>query len=560
MMAMALLLAVGTLFSAHRAAAADPKPALTIAFAGYDQLLSDLKALDELGGHAKLADLVEAHIKSQTQDKELFGLDKSRPWGVLVSLGEGDQPVVQGYLPIADLKGLLSSMPGEAPAADANGVYKLPVGDTPLFAKQKGNWAVFANGVEALDGAPADPTPAIADLAKKYLLSVRGSAQNVPEASRESALNTLRGILEFSLATQQSASEEQRAMVAANVKQAIEKLQKIGKELDTLVIGVGLDASSKSLFLDVETRGLEGSDLAKRFAALKGAKTDFAGFASLPGVAMSMLAAGTADDEQVADLKTMLANYRTAVNKVLDANEPLGDKKRDLLKQFVGDLAEVVEKTAELKKSDAGMAIVLEDGPAAVWGFRIAEGAKLEAAIKKLVAEIGKETPELGEKIKLDAEKYEGVNFHVVKIPLPDPEAVKVFGDSIQIVVGTGPTSLYLGAGKDPVGTIKKAIDGSKASPGKTINPVDAVISATPIAKFFAKVIPEDNPSDAESKKLFAKVAASLAKSGGKDHVKITVKSVSRGENMRLYVESGITKAILNAALGGGSDAPSDEN
>ena len=39
MMAIALLLAMGTLVSAHRAAAADPKPALTIAFAGYDQLI-----------------------------------------------------------------------------------------------------------------------------------------------------------------------------------------------------------------------------------------------------------------------------------------------------------------------------------------------------------------------------------------------------------------------------------------------------------------------------------------------------------------------------------------
>ena len=38
--------------------------------------------------------------------------------------------------------------------------------------------------------------------------------------------------------------------------------------------------------------------------------------------------------------------------------------------------------------------------------------------------------------IKLDAEKYEGVNFHVAKIPIPDPKAAEVFGDSVQIVVG----------------------------------------------------------------------------------------------------------------------------
>ena len=116
-MAIALLLAVGTLASAHRAAAADPKPALTITFAGYDQLISGLKALDELSPHAKLAEKAEAAIGSQTHGKGLAGLDKARPWGVMVSLGENDQPIVQGYLPSTDLKKLLASLPlpgGEA--------------------------------------------------------------------------------------------------------------------------------------------------------------------------------------------------------------------------------------------------------------------------------------------------------------------------------------------------------------------------------------------------------------------------------------------------------------
>ena len=69
----------------------------------------------------------------------------------------------------------------------------------------------------------------------------------------------------------------------ANVKQAFEKLRVLSKQLDTLVIGVGLNPSSKALFVDFESCGVEGSDLAKKSAALKEAKTDFAGFA-LPGL------------------------------------------------------------------------------------------------------------------------------------------------------------------------------------------------------------------------------------------------------------------------------------
>ena len=72
-----------------------------------------------------------------------------------------------------------------------------------MYVKQKGKWAVFSDNEETLDSAPADPAPALADLTKKYLLAVRGSVQNVPAASRENALKSLRGIVEFTLAMQQ---------------------------------------------------------------------------------------------------------------------------------------------------------------------------------------------------------------------------------------------------------------------------------------------------------------------------------------------------------------------
>ena len=37
-----------------------------------------------------------------------------------------------------------------------------------------------------------------------------------------------------------------------------------------------------------------------------------------------------------------------------------------------------------------------------------------------------------------------------------------------------------------------------------------------------------------------------LAKSDGKDHITMTVKAIPNGATMRLNVESGVTKAILD--------------
>ncbi len=552
----ALMLAIGSLVFEHRATAAERKPALTIAFAGYGQLIKDLKALDQLSGHTKLAAQAEAAIELQTSGKGLAGLDKSRPWGVLVSLGDDNQPIVEGYLPATDVKKLLASVPalGEAPAANAKGDYEVPMGDKTMYIKPKGKWAVFSDNEETLGSAPAEPAPAIAELTSKYLLCVRGSVQNVPEASRDNAIKTVRGMLEFALAMQPAASEEQRAMMAANVKQIFKKLEMLSKQLDTLVIGLGLDESSKSLFLDFEVRAVDGTDLAKKFEGMKDLTTNFAGFV-LPGAAMTMLSAAKTEDEDVAEAKATIANYKQNLDKLLEANEQLGDK-RELAKKLLGDLLNVAEKTIELKKSDGAMAVVLGDNPALVFGAHIAEGKKLAETLKRLKEELAKDEPKVNDIVTLNAEEYEGVNFHLAKIPIPDPKAAEIFGETLQVTVGLSDSRLYFGAGKDPIAVIKKAMDASKESPDKSIDPADIVISAVPIAKFAAKVLGNDNPSEEAAKKGFAKAAKLLEKTDGKDHITITVKPIENGAGLRLNVESGVTKAILDSTIpGGGSDS-----
>ena len=180
--------------------------------------------------------------------------------------------------------------------------------------------------------------------------------------------------------------------------------------------------------------------------------------------------------------------------------------------------------------------------------MRIAGGDKLESTVKKLVHELSNDEPQIGEMVKLDAEKYEGVNFTVATVPVTDHKAAAMLGESVQIVVGISPSSLYIGAGQDPVAEIKKAMDASKADPGKAIDPFDAVISATPIAKFFADKIPADE--DAKAKKKFAKAAELLAKSDGKDHITMTVKAIDDGGTFRLNVQSGVIKTILDLLPG----------
>ncbi len=62
-------------------------------------------------------------------------------------------------------------------------------------------------------------------------------------------------------------------------------------------------------------------------------------------------------------------------------------------------------------------------------------------------------------------------------------------------------------------------------------------------------------PAEVQAKKNFAKAAASLAKSGGKDHITLTAKAIPNGMTLRLNMESGVTKAILDLLHKGAEEA-----
>ena len=63
--------------------------------------------------------------------------------------------------------------------------------------------------------------------------------------------------------------------------------------------------------------------------------------------AMTLLAAGTSDDEDVKDSKAVLETYRANLNKFLDGNKDLTGDQRAMFKKLLGDILAVVEKTVE---------------------------------------------------------------------------------------------------------------------------------------------------------------------------------------------------------------------
>jgi len=533
---------------------------VTVAFSGYDELLGDIGFLGTLGGNPQLAKAPEAMLVLATQGKGLAGLDKSKPWGLVVQT-DGQQFPVVGFVPVTDLKQLLDVLtPLVGPPEDAgNGVLKVQPGadaaddggmgmapqSKPVFIKQQGGWALIADSPEALAAAPADPTQALDGLEKKYDLALKASVKNIPAPMREMAILQLKAGTDMFTAQRPGESDDDYAIRTGMTKQAIDQFITTVNDLDEVLVGWALDQNTGTSYFDFELTAVEGTKTAAQFAQMEQATTNFAGF-DLPGAALTANWAGKIPDTDVAQAKSTIANIRKTAVTELD-NQGLSANDVQLATRLINDLLDVVEKTIEGKKSDGGAVLLLDSSAATfVAGGKVAEGAKLEGVVKQLAQMAAKDQPEFAQAMKLDAETHAGVRFHTLAFPVPpgEAEATKVFGDTLDIVVGIGDESVYLAGGSDAAATLKSVIDKSQAELGKQVDPLRISLAAAPIAKF----VSENMPDDDQGKMMATMLAGQLATSAGKDHLTVTSKPIPNGASMRLEIEEGLLKLIAVGA------------
>jgi len=515
--------------------AGEVKPLVTISFSGYEEVLADIEFVGRLGGNPALGSTLEEMLKGVTGGEGLVGLDASRPWGAVVQTGGAMGFSVLGFVPVTDLDELMGVLKnpetGEPIAQKENGVYKIVAPDGPTISiAEKGGWAFIVTEADALDNTPADPVALLGGLNQKYDLAARVQIQNIPAPMRQQFKDELKIGAAAGLRRMPGESAEDYALRTGMAKRVIDRIASLVDELDEVLLGVAIDRTAGTGYLDFQITAVAGSRTAKQFAATKSGPTRFAGL-DIPGAALVAMGVGTLTDDDVADYKALLGNFRTMVEKEL-GQQDLTQAELQLATQMVGDAFDWLDANVESRTSDGGLAVLLEpDGITAVAGAAIAEGAKLDKLIKQLVALAVEADPDVADVLTMDAEVYDGVRFHVLSVPVPDPEAERFFGENLEVVLGIGDDSLYLAAGRDAVKTLKKVMDDSKAQAGKQVEPLLISVAATPIAKFAAEV------AEGAAGFMAAGLAAQLEQSGGKDHLKITAEPTTGGNGIRVRVE-----------------------
>jgi len=321
------------------------------------------------------------------------------------------------------------------------------------------------------------------------------------------------------------------------------------QETDQFTLGIGIDPKSKVSFLEVSITALEGTSLAKELTASGMLKTNFGGFIQ-PDGAVTFNFAGPISPDDAAQGKNVIVELKKKALAELENDPNLDANSRPIAREVLDSLFSVLSSTVEAGKLDGGAVLMLnEKSLDFAAGIQVGNGKKVDEAFRKLI-DLAKKDPE-APSVKLDAFKHAGITFHKITAKIPEDreeDARAIFGDKIEVYLGSGESSLYVAFGKKSEALLKRVIDQSTSVADQNVPPMRLTVALLPFLKFAQSI---DENADLEA---VIKVLEENVDSG--DKIRITSAVIPRGAVSRFELDEGIVKAIGAAAKNAGLELP----
>ncbi len=503
--------------------------AVVVSIASVDEMMADVTYATEAAGVPQFAGLVQFMSAQYIQS-----FDRKKPAGVLINFdAQSIEPNVVAFLPVTNMQQLLNLAAQQlGPAEDVGGGVKQLNGPQPIFLKEANGFAFVSNASENLGNVPADPVAQLNGMDQKYNIAVAVNMRAVPESLRQMAVENLKAGFEAQL---ESLPEEQRAAQEQLTRNSLDQMTKFFEQGETVSMGWAIDKATKSTYFDINVTAVAGSELAGQIARMSNLKTNFAGF-DLPNAAGMMSFTSVIEEADKAQAQNAIAALKKQAMDQLENDADLpSEEARTAAKGVLDNLMGILDATVAEGVIDGGAVLTLDGGTVKfAAGMQVADGAAAQKALEELL-ELAADDPEVPE-VKLNAAQHGDVSFHTMSVPIPDEDAQKAFGETLEVALGTGTKSVYIALGQGGVDLVKQVIDKSKQAANAPTVPAKLVVSLGPILKF-SQQFQEDEPA------LNGALAA-LQQAQGMDHILMVGKTIPNGINYRIEVEEGVLRVI----------------
>lgn len=503
-----------------------------------DKLLKNTSYLLQASNFPEMGGLVTIMTDQYTQ-----GIDRTKPIGVFVTLN-GPMPSAVICLPLSDRDAFFEralAAIGIEPDALGDGLFEVDTGGQVLFAKDANGWLYVAQNEQDLKSVPADPAASLGRLPSTYDIAVRINVESLPAGVKDMVTNNMRMGFENGIA-QGDLTGEQLEQAKATGEAQLAQIEQLLNETERIILGWTVDEQSQTTSIQSAVQFLAGSKLAEQISAAANVTSDYTAF-QLPYSAVNFRATTEIPEGEREMAVQNFRNQMGQVDGMLDKQD-MPPEAAALLKEVISGLASITEKTIMDGKFDGAFSMSTHDETLKIlMGGTIADGAALAQELKEMAAGLPDSTQ--APKFEFDYGNYKGVTLHRVTAPIKiaDPGAKRVFGDSLNITIGTAAKGFILAL--DPSGDegVKAAIDRMESAMGQKVPPFDGVIEVGQILEFAQAVSPNS---------ILDNAVQTIKQYAEKDTVKINGRLIERGAVYTMAIDEGILRAVGVAAKNSG--------
>ena len=527
-----------------------PKPSAVIAIAPINEQLNDVEYL--AAATSESIGQMSGLVRFQAQGF-LNGVDFEKPAGAMLYFQEGQmEPDSIAFFPVSNMDDVLDKISEFAEVDEESEFIEIiPDNGEQMYMKNKGNYAFASTKSELLKNLPENPGTMVAQQAKDYNIAATIYPQRIPKELRQQALDWVKESYE---ATVEDLDDLQSEFQQMQFESNVEQMEMFVNEVETLTIGMQADKESERVFFDLNMKGKSGSKLAAKLAASsKFEPTQFAGFL-VDQAAFTMHNCSGIDKEDAERISETLVSSRDLL--IEDQSEEMDDAEIDALTKLSDKVIESIKKTLMAGTLDMGGFAFTNDGLNAVFGGKLVDARGLESTIKEIVAD-NKDKID-GEQLvfNLDSGSHAGFNLHQITVALDqdeyDEKLAKVIGEKLNIVLGIGQDKAYAAVGKNPIGSLKKAIDANASSGASRPDLMGQYnLFVAPIVNLISQIETEEPMIEDMRQKI---------EEAGKDRLRFTYNVVNEEMKMRSEIQDGIFQLLgvfaeaMQGGMGGGAD------